>query len=74
MHDETLPEEGYKDAHFCSMCGPKFCSMRISADVRAYAEAHGVGTDEAIELGMKEKSAEFVAGGSALYGAPAPPG
>jgi phosphomethylpyrimidine synthase len=73
-HDATLPAAPAKTAHFCSMCGPKFCSMRISADVRAYAEAHGVGTDEAIELGMKEKSAEFVAGGSALYGAPAPPG
>jgi phosphomethylpyrimidine synthase len=55
-HDETLPAEPAKTAHFCSMCGPKFCSMRISADVRAYAEA-----------GMKDKSAEFTAGGGRLY-------
>jgi phosphomethylpyrimidine synthase len=67
-HDETLPAEPAKTAHFCSMCGPKFCSMRISQDVREYALAHGVSADEAIELGMKEKSAEFVAGGSAIYG------
>ncbi|HVM65159.1 MAG TPA: phosphomethylpyrimidine synthase ThiC [Acidimicrobiales bacterium] len=66
-HDETLPAEPAKTAHFCSMCGPKFCSMRISQDVREYALQHGVSSDEAIELGMKEKSAEFVAGGSALY-------
>jgi phosphomethylpyrimidine synthase len=66
-HDETLPAEPAKTAHFCSMCGPKFCSMRISHDVREYAEAHGVSTDEAITLGMKEKSAEFVAGGGDLY-------
>jgi phosphomethylpyrimidine synthase len=55
-HDETLPAEPAKTAHFCSMCGPKFCSMRISADVRAYAEA-----------GMKAKSAEFTAAGGRLY-------
>jgi phosphomethylpyrimidine synthase len=55
-HDETLPAEPAKTAHFCSMCGPKFCSMRISADVRAYAEA-----------GMQEKSAEFAAAGGRLY-------
>jgi phosphomethylpyrimidine synthase len=66
-HDETLPAEPAKTAHFCSMCGPKFCSMRISQDVREYALHHGVTADEAIELGMKEKSAEFVAGGSAIY-------
>jgi phosphomethylpyrimidine synthase len=69
-HDETLPAEPAKTAHFCSMCGPKFCSMRISHDVRAYAEAHGVSEDEAITLGMKEKSAEFVAGGSEVYTTP----
>ncbi len=66
-HDETLPAEPAKTAHFCSMCGPKFCSMRISQDVREYALQHGVTADAAIELGMKEKSAEFVAGGAALY-------
>ncbi|MBV8160709.1 MAG: phosphomethylpyrimidine synthase ThiC, partial [Acidimicrobiia bacterium] len=69
-HDETLPAEPAKTAHFCSMCGPKFCSMRISHDVREYAEAHGVSADEAIHLGMKEKAAEFVAGGSEVYRAP----
>ncbi|HZQ57258.1 MAG TPA: phosphomethylpyrimidine synthase ThiC [Acidimicrobiales bacterium] len=66
-HDETLPAEPAKTAHFCSMCGPKFCSMRISQDVREYALQHGVSHDAAIELGMKEKSAEFVAGGAAIY-------
>jgi phosphomethylpyrimidine synthase len=49
------------------MCGPKFCSMRISQDVREYALLHGVAADEAIELGMKEKAAEFVAGGADVY-------
>jgi phosphomethylpyrimidine synthase len=66
-HDETLPAEPAKTAHFCSMCGPKFCSMRISQDVRDYAAAHGVGDAEAIELGMKEKSVEFVARGAEVY-------
>ena len=66
-HDETLPAEPAKTAHFCSMCGPKFCSMRISQDVRAYAESHGVGAEEALELGMKEKSSEFVSAGSEVY-------
>jgi phosphomethylpyrimidine synthase len=66
-HDETLPAQPAKTAHFCSMCGPKFCSMRITQDIRAYAEAHGVSGQEAIELGMKEKSAEFVAAGAEVY-------
>jgi phosphomethylpyrimidine synthase len=66
-HDETLPADGAKTAHFCSMCGPKFCSMRITADVRAYAEAHGVGEEAAIELGMKEKAAEFADAGGKGY-------
>jgi phosphomethylpyrimidine synthase len=52
------------------MCGPKFCSMRISHDVREYAEAHGVSADEAITIGMKEKSAEFVASGGEVYRTP----
>src|SRR5207245_8954937 len=60
FHDETLPAEPAKTAHFCSMCGPKFCSMRISQDVRAYAAAHGVSDEVAIAVGMKEKSAGFV--------------
>jgi len=66
-HDETLPAEPAKTAHFCSMCGPKFCSMRISADVRAYAEEHGLSTVEAIEAGMAEKSAEFTGAGGQVY-------
>ena len=66
-HDETLPAEPAKTAHFCSMCGPKFCSMRISADVQAYAAEHGLSGEEALELGMQEKSAEFTAGGSKVY-------
>jgi len=66
-HDETLPAEPAKTAHFCSMCGPKFCSMRISQDVRDYALAHGVSDDDAIELGLKEKAAEFVSGGASVY-------
>ena len=55
-HDETLPAEGAKTAHFCSMCGPKFCSMRISQDIREYAAQNGLETTEAIEAGMKEKA------------------
>jgi phosphomethylpyrimidine synthase len=66
-HDETLPAEGAKTAHFCSMCGPKFCSMRITQDVRAYAAEHGVSPESAIELGMKEKAVEFVERGGDVY-------
>jgi phosphomethylpyrimidine synthase len=66
-HDATLPAEPAKTAHFCSMCGPKFCSMRISQDVRDYAEAHGIGNTEAVEVGLKEKAAEFRATGSEIY-------
>jgi phosphomethylpyrimidine synthase len=68
MHDETLPAEPAKKAHFCSMCGPKFCSMRITQDVREYARVHGLETvEDAIELGLAEKAAEFRAGGDKLY-------
>jgi phosphomethylpyrimidine synthase len=67
FHDETLPAAPAKTAHFCSMCGPHFCSMRISQDVRKYAAEHGVGDVEALELGMKEKSAEFLDHGSQVY-------
>jgi phosphomethylpyrimidine synthase len=67
FHDETLPAAPAKTAHFCSMCGPKFCSMRISQDVRAYAAAHGVSEEEALSLGMREKAVEFVEGGSQVY-------
>jgi phosphomethylpyrimidine synthase len=66
MHDETLPAQGAKVAHFCSMCGPKFCSMRITQDVRAYAAAHGVKPDIGLELGLREKSREFKDGGLRL--------
>ncbi|MFC9663089.1 phosphomethylpyrimidine synthase ThiC [Nocardia sp. NPDC127606] len=66
-HDETMPAEPAKTAHFCSMCGPKFCSMRISADVRGYAEKQGLTDVAAIEAGMAEKSAEFADQGSKVY-------
>ncbi|MBN9109072.1 MAG: phosphomethylpyrimidine synthase ThiC [Pseudonocardia sp.] len=67
FHDETLPAEPAKSAHFCSMCGPKFCSMRITQDVRDYAEAHGLTSVEAIEAGMDEKSQEFGDTGGRVY-------
>ncbi|MCW2802997.1 MAG: phosphomethylpyrimidine synthase ThiC [Propionibacteriaceae bacterium] len=67
FHDETLPAEPAKTAHFCSMCGPKFCSMRISADVRTYAEQNGLTSLEAIEAGMADKSAEFIQLGKSIY-------
>ncbi|WP_368935703.1 phosphomethylpyrimidine synthase ThiC [Bacillus sp. SH8-8] len=66
-HDETLPAEGAKTAHFCSMCGPKFCSMRISHDIREYAKENDLETTEVIEKGMKEKAEEFKEAGSHLY-------
>jgi phosphomethylpyrimidine synthase len=66
-HDETLPAEPAKTAHFCSMCGPKFCSMKITQDVRDYAEKHGLTSVEAIEAGMSEKSEEFSAEGNRVY-------
>ena len=67
FHDETLPQEGAKTAHFCSMCGPHFCSMKITDDVRKYAAEHGVSDNQAIELGMEEKAKEFVAKGAEVY-------
>jgi phosphomethylpyrimidine synthase len=66
-HDETLPAEGAKTAHFCSMCGPSFCSMRITQDVRDYAEAQGVAVDQALEQGLREKAEEFKNKGGELY-------
>ena len=66
-HDETLPAEAAKTAHFCSMCGPKFCSMKITEDVRAYAEEHGLSTVDAIEAGMRKKSGEFAGSGAQVY-------
>ncbi len=67
FHDETLPQEGAKSAHFCSMCGPHFCSMKITEDVRKYAAAQGISEDEALKKGMEEKSAEFVEKGAEVY-------
>jgi phosphomethylpyrimidine synthase len=60
MHDETLPAEGAKLAHFCSMCGPKFCSMEITQQVRDYAAAHGIGEQDALQAGMDERSREYL--------------
>jgi len=67
FHDETLPAEGAKVAHFCSMCGPHFCSMKITQDVREYARTHGVSEQEALAVGMEEKSKEFEASGAEIY-------
>jgi len=67
FHDETLPAEGAKLAHFCSMCGPNFCSMKITQEVRAYAEEHGMSGEEALQQGMEEKAKEFVEKGSKIY-------
>ncbi|HEX5124466.1 MAG TPA: phosphomethylpyrimidine synthase ThiC, partial [Rhodanobacteraceae bacterium] len=67
FHDETLPKDAHKTAHFCSMCGPKFCSMKITQDVRDYAKTHGVAESDAIGEGMAEKAAEFRAQGSEVY-------
>jgi len=67
FHDETLPQEGAKQAHFCSMCGPHFCSMKITQDVRDYAREHGLDETEALAKGMEEKSDEFVKTGAEVY-------
>ncbi len=67
FHDETLPQEGAKQAHFCSMCGPHFCSMKITEDVRRYAAEQGVSETEALKLGMEEKAREFQGKGSEIY-------
>jgi phosphomethylpyrimidine synthase len=70
FHDETLPMEGAKSAHFCSMCGPHFCSMKITEDVRKYAAEHAIDENAAIEHGMKEKAAEFQHSGAEIYSKP----
>jgi phosphomethylpyrimidine synthase len=67
FHDETLPQEGAKTAHFCSMCGPHFCSMKITEDVRRYAANQGLSAEEALKAGMEQKSREFVSVGAELY-------
>ncbi len=66
-HDETLPAQGAKVAHFCSMCGPKFCAMKITQDVREYAKTQGVEVETAFDKGMEEKSREFREAGSKIY-------
>ena len=67
FHDETLPQEGAKLAHFCSMCGPHFCSMKITQDVREYAKTHGIDDGKAIEAGLEEMAGEFVKSGAEIY-------
>ncbi|MEW5710328.1 MAG: phosphomethylpyrimidine synthase ThiC [Pseudomonadota bacterium] len=67
FHDETLPQEGAKLAHFCSMCGPHFCSMKITQDVRDYAAQVGLSEEEALRKGMEEKAEEFVKSGGEVY-------
>ena len=67
FHDETLPQDGAKTAHFCSMCGPHFCSMKITEDVRKYAAEQGIAEEEALKKGMEAKSKEFADKGSELY-------
>jgi len=67
FHDETLPQDGAKTAHFCSMCGPHFCSMKITEDVRKYAAEQGIAEEEALKQGMEEKSKEFVEKGAEVY-------
>lgn len=67
FHDETLPQDGAKQAHFCSMCGPHFCSMKITQDVRDYADKLNISEQEALQKGMQEKAIEFVKKGSEVY-------
>ena len=67
FHDETLPKDSSKTAHFCSMCGPKFCSMKITQEVRDFAAAKGLNEAEALQAGMDEKSAEFAKQGGEFY-------
>ncbi|HMV21216.1 MAG TPA: phosphomethylpyrimidine synthase ThiC, partial [Rhodocyclaceae bacterium] len=67
FHDETLPKESAKVAHFCSMCGPHFCSMKITQDVRDFAAAQGLQETEALAKGMETKAVEFVQAGAEIY-------
>ena len=66
-HDETMPHEAHKVAHFCSMCGPHFCSMKITQEVRDYAKSHGVEAEKALQQGMDEKAVEFLKEGAEIY-------
>ena len=67
FHDETLPQEGAKTAHFCSMCGPHFCSMKITEDVRRYAAEQELSDEQALQTGMEQKSREFSEAGAEIY-------
>jgi phosphomethylpyrimidine synthase len=67
FHDETLPAQGAKTAHFCSMCGPAFCSMKITQEVREYADSHQMAPEKALEAGMAEKADEFKKKGLEIY-------
>jgi phosphomethylpyrimidine synthase len=67
FHDETLPQEVAKVAHFCSMCGPHFCAMKITQDVRDYAASHGIDDKQALQKGLEDKGREFVEAGSEIY-------
>ena len=67
FHDETLPAEGAKVAHFCSMCGPKFCSMKITQDIRDYAREQGLSEMDAVQKGLDSKAREFVDKGKEIY-------
>ena len=67
FHDETLPQEGAKLAHFCSMCGPHFCSMKITEDVRKYAAEQDSSAEDALVKGMRAKASEFAKAGGELY-------
>jgi phosphomethylpyrimidine synthase len=67
FHDATLPQESAKTAHFCSMCGPHFCSMKITEEVRKYAAETGVSADQAINNGLHEKAEEFASSGGQIY-------
>ncbi len=67
FHDQTLPQESAKLAHFCSMCGPHFCSMKITEDVRQYAAQHGLADQDALKQGMEEKAREFIQKGAEVY-------
>ncbi len=66
-HDETMPKDAHKVAHFCSMCGPNFCSMKITQDVREFAAKQGVMEEAALDVGMEEKAIEFRKQGAELY-------
>ena len=67
FHDETLPQEGAKTAHFCSMCEPHFCSMKITEDVRKFAAQQQISEKDALQVGLEQKAREFAEKGTELY-------